>query len=45
MDEIDKKGFFAKRTELNLDEYVILDYYFESTIDPEDAAAHLCQEQ
>lgn len=45
MDEIDKKGFFAKRTELNLDEYVILDYYFESIIDPEDAAAHLCQEQ
>ena len=45
MDEIDKKGFFAERTKLNLEEYVILDYYFESTIDPEEAAAHLCQEQ
>jgi len=45
MDEIDKKGFFAERTKLNLDEYVIFDYYFESTIDPEEAAAHLYQEQ
>lgn len=25
--------------------YVILDYFFESTMDPEEAAAHLCKEQ
>ena len=45
MDEKDKQGFFADRTALNLEDYVIFDYYFESTIIPEDAAAHLCQEQ
>ncbi len=45
MDEKDKQGFFADRTTLDLEDYVILDYYFESTIDPEEAAAHLCQEQ
>lgn len=45
MDEKDKQGFFADRAALNLEDYVIFDYYFESTIIPEDAAAHLCQEQ
>jgi ribulose-bisphosphate carboxylase large chain len=45
MDKKDKQGFFADRAALNLEDYVIFDYYFESTIDPEDAAAHLCQEQ
>ena len=45
MDEKDKKGFFADRRELDLEDYVLLDYYFESTIDPEEAAARLCQEQ
>jgi ribulose-bisphosphate carboxylase large chain len=45
MDETFRQGFFADRTQLNLDDYVIFDYYFESTIDPGDAAAHLCQEQ
>jgi len=45
MDEKDKRGFFADRTALNIEDYVIFDYYFESTIIPEDAAAHLCQEQ
>ena len=45
MDEKDKQGFFADHTTLNLEDYVIFDYYFESTILPEDAAAHLCQEQ
>lgn len=45
MDAKDKQGFFADRSALNLEDYVIFDYYFESTIDPEDAAANLCQEQ
>jgi ribulose-bisphosphate carboxylase large chain len=45
MDAKDRQGFFADRTTLNLEDYVIFDYYFESTIDPKDAAAHLCQEQ
>ena len=45
MDAKDKQGFFADRSELNPEDYLIFDYYFESTIDPEDAAAHLCQEQ
>jgi ribulose-bisphosphate carboxylase large chain len=41
----DKEGFFADQTSLDMEQYVILDYYFESVIDPEEAAAHLCQEQ
>ena len=28
-----------------MSEYVILDYFFESTLEPTEAAAHLCQEQ
>ncbi len=38
-------GFFADRASLNVEDYIVLDYYFESVIDPEEAAAHLCQEQ
>ena len=38
-------GFFADRASLNMERYVVLDYYFESVINPEEAAAHLCQEQ
>ena len=38
-------GFFADRASLNMERYIVLDYYFESVIDPEEAAAHLCQEQ
>jgi ribulose-bisphosphate carboxylase large chain len=45
MDERMKSGFFTDRSKLNLEDYLIFDYYFESTIDPEEAAAHLCQEQ
>ncbi|UCD79362.1 MAG: hypothetical protein JSW26_28855 [Desulfobacterales bacterium] len=45
MDQKDKQGFFAEHAELNSEDYLIFDYYFESTIAPEDAAAHLCQEQ
>jgi ribulose-bisphosphate carboxylase large chain len=28
-----------------MDDYVVFDYLFESFVDPEEAAAHLCQEQ
>ena len=45
MNEADKKGFFADQNTLDMDKYLIFNYYFESTIDPEEAAAHLCQEQ
>jgi ribulose-bisphosphate carboxylase large chain len=41
----DKLGFFADRTSLNPEEYILLDYYFECDVNPEQAAAHLCQEQ
>ena len=40
-----KKPFFSKWEDLDQEKYLILDYYFESTIDPYEAAAHLCQEQ
>ncbi len=45
LNESNKQGFFAKRSQLAMDEYLVFDYYFESIIDPEEAAAHLCQEQ
>ena len=38
-------GFFADQAQLNMEDYVVFDYIFESFIDPEEAAAHLCQEQ
>ena len=38
MNPKDKQGFFADRSTLNPADYVIFDYYFESTIEPEDAA-------
>ena len=38
-------GFFADQDRLNMDDYVVFDYVFESFVEPEDAAAHLCQEQ
>ncbi len=45
MNKNDQKGFFAERTALDLEDYLIFDYFFESTIDPNEAAAHLCKEQ
>jgi ribulose-bisphosphate carboxylase large chain len=45
MKQKDIKAFFADSKDLNREKYVVLDYYFESTADPEEAAAHLCQEQ
>ncbi|NVO12863.1 MAG: ribulose 1,5-bisphosphate carboxylase [Rhodoplanes sp.] len=41
----DIAGFFAARKNLNLDDYVELDFDFECTGDPREAAAHLCSEQ
>lgn len=45
MDRETKRGFFADRTSLDPEAYVIFEYYFECPGDPEEAAAHLCQEQ
>jgi len=45
MDMDIKTGFFSDRSKLNMDDYVVFDYRFESFVDPEEAAAHLCQEQ
>jgi len=41
----DIKAFFADPGNLDMEKYVIFDYYLECTTDPEEAAAHLCQEQ
>ena len=41
----DRKAFFAEPGTLDMSEYVVLDYFFESTVEPAEAAAHLCQEQ
>jgi ribulose-bisphosphate carboxylase large chain len=45
MSQSDKLGFFADQSILAMEKYLIFEYYFESTVDPEEAAAHLCQEQ
>lgn len=37
-------GFYADKN-INLDNYIIETYFFETTIDPKEAAEHLCQEQ
>jgi ribulose-bisphosphate carboxylase large chain len=41
----DMRGFFSEGHALNMDDYIVLSYRFESVNDPEEAAAHLCQEQ
>lgn len=43
--ESEKKYFKADRGDLDLDQIVIETYLFESDIDPEEAAVHVCQEQ
>jgi ribulose-bisphosphate carboxylase large chain len=43
--EKDIPGFFAERRDLNLEDYVLLTYRFETDIDPRLAAADLCCEQ
>ncbi len=45
MDSDLKSGFFSDRSRLDMDNYVVFDYRFEAFIEPEEAAAHLCQEQ
>jgi ribulose-bisphosphate carboxylase large chain len=37
-------SFYADK-DINLDDYIVETYFFESTIDPKTAAEHLCQEQ
>ncbi|MDR3474653.1 MAG: RuBisCO large subunit C-terminal-like domain-containing protein [Devosia sp.] len=41
----DRKAFFSESSVLDMSEYVVFDYFFESTVEPTEAAAHLCQEQ
>ncbi|MBI5030884.1 MAG: ribulose 1,5-bisphosphate carboxylase [Chloroflexi bacterium] len=45
MNQADLRGFFAEKSTLNMDDYIVLEYYFECAANPEQAAAHLCQEQ
>ena len=41
----DIAGFFARRGELDPEDYLELDFSFECAGDPREAAAHLCSEQ
>jgi ribulose-bisphosphate carboxylase large chain len=41
----DIAGFYARRGELNAEDYIELDFSFECAGDPREAAAHLCSEQ
>lgn len=41
----DISGFYARRADLNMDDYIELDFEFECAGDPREAAAHLCSEQ
>ena len=41
----DIAGFYAKRGDLNPEDYIELDFTFECAGDPREAAAHLCSEQ
>ena len=45
MQAADNDGFFADARDLVADDYVLLEYYFECSTEPEQAAAHLCSEQ
>lgn len=38
-------SFFADPADLDLDDFLIFEYRFDCFVDPEEAAAHLCQEQ
>ena len=44
MDRIQKQGFTADRTSLNMEDYLELEYSFETIGKPEETAARLCQE-
>jgi ribulose-bisphosphate carboxylase large chain len=41
----DIAGFYANRADLNMADYIELDFEFECAGDPREAAAHLCSEQ
>ncbi|MGA7978826.1 MAG: RuBisCO large subunit C-terminal-like domain-containing protein [Chromatiaceae bacterium] len=45
MHRSDIAGFFARPQDLDPQDSIRLDYYFECVGDPEEAAAHLCSEQ
>ena len=45
MNREDIKGFFASREQLNMADYLTLDYYLECVGDIETALAHFCSEQ
>lgn len=45
MQDKDITGFFADSCALDLEDYLLLDYYFECQGDPRLAAAHFCSEQ
>ena len=45
MNAEDVKGFFASRESLDMEQYLVLDYYLESVGDIETALAHFCSEQ
>ncbi|MDP2965364.1 MAG: RuBisCO large subunit C-terminal-like domain-containing protein [Pelolinea sp.] len=40
----DIDAFYADQASLDPQKYLVLKYYFESLVDPREAAAHLCQE-
>ena len=39
------RKFYAESYAIDMDDYIILDYYFETDENPYEVAAHLCQEQ
>jgi ribulose-bisphosphate carboxylase large chain len=45
MNAEDVKGFFASRESLDMEQYLVLDYYLECVGDIETALAHFCSEQ
>jgi ribulose-bisphosphate carboxylase large chain len=40
----DIDAFYADQASLDPQKYLVLKYYFETLVDPREAAAHLCQE-
>ncbi|KAA6185173.1 ribulose 1,5-bisphosphate carboxylase [Thiohalocapsa marina] len=45
MQQADIDGFYADPSQIDPEEYLLLDLYFECSGDPRSAAAHLCSEQ
>ncbi|MBN1929780.1 MAG: ribulose 1,5-bisphosphate carboxylase [Chlorobiaceae bacterium] len=45
MNAEDVKGFFASRESLDMEQYLVLDYYLETVGEIETALAHFCSEQ